>query len=53
MSDLIEFQKLQIESLQKEIERLNKELKKAKKCAFELTLSDQNFDRPINQIKVY
>ena len=53
MESLLEMQKFQIEALQKEVERLNQELKKVKQTAFEVKLSDPNFDRKISEIEVY
>lgn len=49
----MEMQKFQIEALQKEVARLNKELNKVKKTALEVKLSDPNFDRKISEIQVY
>lgn len=43
---------LRIEALETENKRLNDELRKVKQTAFEVKLSDPNFDRPINEIKV-
>jgi hypothetical protein len=51
MQDTIEFQSLQIKALQKENERLNNELRKFKKLALKVTLSDPNFDKPLSEIE--
>lgn len=42
-----------IEVMQKEIERLNNELRKVKTTAHEITLSDPNFDKPLSEIEVF
>lgn len=46
-----EFQKARIEALEKEIKRLNEELRKVKKMALKLTLSDPIFDKPLSEIE--
>lgn len=53
MKDQNEFLMMRIQALEAEIKRLNNEIRKSKQCAFELTLSDPNLDKLINQIKVY
>ena len=53
MESLMEMQKFQIEALQREIARLNNELRKVKQMAFDVKLSDPNFDRKISEIEVY
>ena len=52
MNETIEFQKAQIEALQKEIKRLNDELRKVKEVAFKVRLSDPIFDRPLSELEV-
>ena len=52
MNDMIQFQKAQIEALQKEIKRLNDELRKVKGLALKLRLSDPIFDRPLSELEV-
>ena len=52
MNDMIQFQKAQIEALQKEIKRLNDELRKVKEVAFKVRLSDPIFDRPLSDLEV-
>ena len=52
MNDMIQFQKAQIEALQKEIKRLNDELRKVKEVAFKVRLSDPAFDRPLSDLEV-
>ena len=52
MNETIEFQKAQIEALQKEIKRLNDELRKVKEVAFKVRLSDPAFDRPLSELEV-
>ncbi len=51
MNDIIQFQKAQIEALQKENERLNGELRAVKDIAFKVRLSDPNFDKPLKEIE--
>jgi len=41
-----------IEALERENLRLNNELKKVKEVAFEVRLSDPNFDKPLKDIEV-
>lgn len=53
MKDTNEFLTLRIEALEKEVERLNNELKKVKQTALEVKLSDPNFDKKISEIEVY
>ena len=48
---LQEMYKHQIEALQKENKRLNKELRKVKERALKIRLSDPNFDRPLSEIE--
>ena len=52
MNDMIQFQKAQIEALQKENKRLNDELRKVKEVAFKVRLSDPAFDRPLSELEV-
>ena len=52
MNETMEFQKLQIEALQKENRRLNDELRKVKEVAFKVRLSDQIFDKKLSEIEV-
>ena len=52
MNDMIQFQKAQIEALQKENRRLNDELRKVKEVAFKVRLSDPAFDRPLSDLNV-
>lgn len=52
MNDMIQFQKAQIEALQKENRRLNDELRKVKEVAFKVRLSDPAFDRPLSELEV-
>ena len=52
MNDMIQFQKAQIEALQKENRRLNDELRKVKEVAFKVRLSDPAFDRPLSELDV-
>ena len=52
MNDMIQFQKAQIEALQKENIRLNDELRKVKEVAFKVRLSDPAFDRPLSELNV-
>ena len=52
MNETIEFQKAQIEALQKENKRLNDELRKVKEVAFKVRLSDPIFDRPLSELEV-
>ena len=48
---LTEMYRHQIEALQKENKRLNKELRKVKERAFKIRLSDPNFDKPLSEIE--
>ena len=52
MNETIEFQKAQIEALQKENRRLNDELRKVKEVAFKVRLSDPIFDKKLSEIEV-
>ena len=52
MNETIEFQKAQIEALQKENRRLNDELRKVKEVAFKVRLSDPNFDKKLSELEV-
>ena len=52
MSETMQFQKAQIEALQKENRRLNDELRKVKEVAFKARLSDPVFDRPLSDLEV-
>jgi hypothetical protein len=48
---LQEMYRHQIEALQKENKRLNKELRKVKERAVKIRLTDPNFDRPLSEIE--
>ena len=48
----MEFQKAQIDALQKEVMRLNNELLKVKEMAFKIRLHDPNFDKKLSEIEV-
>ena len=48
----IQFLLQRIEALQNENERLNNDIKKVKEVAFKISLTDPNFDKPINEINV-
>ena len=52
MSEIMRFQKAQIEALQKENKRLNDELRNVKEVAFKVRLSDPAFDRPLSELEV-
>ena len=52
MSETMEFQKAQIDALQKEVMRLNNELLKVKEMAFKIRLHDPNFDKKLSEIEV-
>ena len=52
MSETMQFQKAQIEALQKENRRLNDELRKVKEVDFKVRLSDTAFDRPLSELEV-
>ena len=52
MNDMIQFQKAQIEALQKENRRLNDELRKVKEVAFKVRLSDPIFDKKLSELEV-
>ena len=52
MNETIEFQKAQIEALQKENRRLNDELRKVKEVAFKVRLSDPIFDKKLSELEV-
>ena len=52
MNDMIQFQKAQIEALQKENRRLNDELRNVKEVVFKVRLSDPAFDRPLSDLEV-
>ena len=52
MNDMIQFQKAQIEALQKENIRLNDELRKVKEVAFKVRLSDPIFDKKLADLNV-
>lgn len=52
MNETIEFQKAQIEALQKENRRLNDELRKVKEVAFKVRLSDPIFDKKLSDLNV-
>jgi len=51
MESLIKLQRYQIEALQREIERLNNELREVKNVAFKIRLTDKNFYKPISEIE--
>lgn len=48
---LTEMYRHQIEALQKENKRLNKELRKVKERSLKIRLSDPNFDKPLSEIE--
>lgn len=48
----IQFLLQRIEALQNENERLNNDIRKVKEVAFKISLTDPNFDKPINEINV-
>lgn len=50
--DQIQFLLHRIEALQNENERLNDDIRKVKEIAFKISLTDPNFDKPINEINV-
>lgn len=52
MKESVEFLLLRVEALEKENERLNKELMKLKMATLEVKLTDPAFFRPINHLKV-
>lgn len=52
MNETMQFQKAQIEALQKEIKRLNDELRKVKEVAFKVRLSDPIFDKKLSDLNV-
>ena len=52
MSETMQFQKAQIEALQKENRRLNDELRKVKEVAFKVRLSDPIFDKKLSELEV-
>lgn len=52
MNETMQFQKAQIDALQKENRRLNDELRKVKEVAFKVRLSDPVFDRPLSDLNV-
>jgi len=49
---LQEMYRHQIEALQKENKRLNKELRKVKERSLKIRLSDPNFDKPLSEIEI-
>ena len=51
MKEQNQYLTLRIEALEKENQRLNDELRKVKKMALKLTLSDPNFDKPLSEIE--
>ena len=51
MKEQNQFLTHRIEALEKENKRLNEELRKVKKMALKLTLSDPNFDKPLSEIE--
>lgn len=48
----VDFLLARCKALEIENERLNNEIKKTKQHALQLTLSDPNFDKPLNEIEV-
>jgi len=52
MNETMQFQKAQIEALQKEIKRPNDELRKVKEVAFKVRLSDPIFDKKLSELEV-
>ena len=50
MKEQNQFLMYRIEAFEKENKRLNEELRKVKKMALKLTLSDPNFDKPLSEI---
>ena len=52
MNETMQFQKAQIEALQKENRRLNDELRKVKEVAFKVRLSDPIFDKKLSELEV-
>jgi cell division protein FtsB len=52
MKDQQDYLLQRIEALEKENKRLNDELRKVKKLAFKVQLSDPNFDKPLSEINV-
>ena len=52
MNETMQFQKAQIEALQKENRRLNDELRKVKEVAFKVRLSDPIFDKKLSDLNV-
>ena len=48
---LTEMYRHQLEALQKENKRLNKELRKVKERSLKIRLSDPNFDKPLSEIE--
>ena len=52
MNETMQFQKAQIEALQKEIKRLNDELRKVKEVAFKVRLSDPIFDKKLSEFEI-
>ena len=51
MKEQNQFLTQRIEALEKENQRLNDELRKVKKMAFKVRLSDPNFDKPLSEIE--
>ena len=51
MKEQNQYLTLRIEALEKENQRLNDELRKVKRMALKLTLSDPNFDKPLSEIE--
>lgn len=51
MKEQNQYLTLRIEALEKENQRLNDELRKVKRIALKLTLSDPNFDKPLSEIE--
>ena len=51
MKEQNQYLTLRIEALEKENQRLNEELRKVKRMALKLTLSDPNFDKPLSEIE--
>lgn len=51
MKEQNQFLMYRIEAFEKENKRLNEELRKVKKMALKLTLSDPNFDKPLSEVE--
>ena len=51
MKEQNQFLTHRVDALEKENQRLNEELRKVKRMALKLTLSDPNFDKPLSEIE--